>query len=143
MKKSVPFVILLVLLSLPPVAAQSGKTGAELVAEATRSIKAVTAAEAQRMTSRQKVVVIDVREAEECVSGMLPGAVNIARGLLEFSIESVAPDRGTTIIVYCKKGGRAALAAQTLQIMGYRDVSNLLGGIESWIAAELPVKKPK
>nr|WP_289302938.1 rhodanese-like domain-containing protein [Methylophaga sp. UBA3996] len=36
-------------------------------------------------------------------------------------------------MVYCKSGGRSALAAQTLQTMGYQHVYSIAGGFDAWL----------
>ena len=44
--------------------------------------------------------------------------------------------------LYCKTSGRAALAATTMQSMGYLHVVSIAGGIEAWVQAGMPVVKP-
>jgi rhodanese-related sulfurtransferase len=51
--------------------------------------------------------------------------------------------RDLNIVLYCKTSGRAALAAQTLQAMGYKSVTSIAGGIDAWIQAGKPIVKPK
>ncbi|HUU41750.1 MAG TPA: rhodanese-like domain-containing protein, partial [Desulfatiglandales bacterium] len=68
------------------------------------------------------------------------GAMNIARGLLEFQIDKKVPDKDAKIIVYCKSGGRGGLAAYTLCRMGYRNVSNMAGGWMAWKKARYPAE---
>ena len=58
-------------------------------------------------------IIIDVREKEEHVQGIVPGAVLIPRGLLELKIEKLATDKDTPIAVYCAGGIRSALAAHS------------------------------
>ena len=77
--------------------------------------------------------IIDVREPDEVKeSGMISGAHNIPRGLLEFQLK---PSEGfpadTPILVYCAVGARAALAGATLKELGFTDVKNL-GGFKDW-----------
>mgnify|MGYP000506834026 FL=1 len=77
--------------------------------------------------------IIDVREPGEVQeSGMISGAHNIPRGLLEFQLkpsEGFPPD--TPILVYCAVGARAALAGVTLKELGFTNVRNL-GGFKDW-----------
>ena len=77
--------------------------------------------------------IIDVREPGEVQeSGMITGAHNIPRGLLEFQLkpsESFPAD--TPILVYCVVGARAALAGVTLKELGFTNVRNL-GGFKDW-----------
>ena len=77
--------------------------------------------------------IIDVREPGEVQeSGMISGAHNIPRGLLEFQLK---PSEGfpadTPILVYCAVGARAALAGVTLKELGFTNVKNL-GGFKDW-----------
>lgn len=75
---------------------------------------------------------IDVREPDETASGVVAGSLVIPRGLLELQIDSKLPDRERTIVVMCAGGTRSALAAQTLQHMGYSSVVSLAGGFNAW-----------
>lgn len=96
-------------------------------------------------------VLIDVRETGEYDSGYIPGAVSIPRGLLEFKIgkEEVWEEQGLyipvktdSIILYCRTGGRSALAAKSLIELGYTNVKSLQGGWEAWNAAYPELKEP-
>jgi rhodanese-related sulfurtransferase len=87
------------------------------------------------------IVLIDVRETNEYEAGYIPGAVSIPRGLLEFKIgkEDVwdefglyIPQKTDSIVVYCRTGGRSALAARSLMEMGYANVKSLKGGWVEW-----------
>lgn len=79
-----------------------------------------------------KVTVIDIREPDEHLQGTVPGALLVPRGLLERDIAGLIPDAGTTnLVLYCEAGSRSALAALTLQGMGYR-VASMAGGFEGW-----------
>ena len=73
-------------------------------------------------------VIIDVREKEEHALGVIPDALLIPRGVLELEIEGALPDHDTPIALYCAGGLRSALAAKTLQEMGYRQVFSVKGG---------------
>lgn len=79
---------------------------------------------------------LDVRERIEFDAGHIPGARHISRGMLEFLIGNHPDfeDRQQSIVVYCKSGGRSALAAQTLQHLGYTDVHSMKGGFDAWNA---------
>ncbi len=73
-------------------------------------------------------LVIDVRELEEWDAGHITGAIHIPRGILEFKISEIAPNRDTPIVLYCRSGGRATTSAHQLLTMGYANISNLEGG---------------
>ena len=77
-------------------------------------------------------VIIDVREQDEVEQGIIPGAIHIPRGNLESRIEQYVPDYDTPVVAYCAAGNRSAFAAETLQQMGYTDVTSLKGGFGAW-----------
>ena len=77
--------------------------------------------------------IIDVREPNEVQeTGMVLGAHNIPRGLLEFQLRpSNDFPADAPILVYCAVGARAALAGVTLKELGFTNVKNL-GGFKDW-----------
>jgi phage shock protein E len=78
-------------------------------------------------------VIIDVRESDEYAEGHVAGAKHLSRGVLEQKVGDLVPDFSTHIVVYCDRGERAALGAENLLKMGYRNVRSLQGGLESWL----------
>lgn len=115
-------------------------TAQQMVADANKVIKSVSAAEAKAELGKSGVIFLDVREPNEFGKGHIPGAVAIPRGLLEFRIASEVPDKTARIIVYCQVGGRGALATQTLGTMGYTNVVNMKGAWEEWLKAGYPAQ---
>jgi len=63
-----------------------------------------------------------VREADSVSQSKLADSVHISRGLLEMKVHKVCPEATTVILTHCGGGGRASLAAHTLQQIGYRNV---------------------
>ncbi len=116
-------------------------TTQDLVARAREQIRELDTSEARERID-QGATPLDVREAEELTTGYLPDAVHIPRGFLEFKLGSnpVTQDTSSELLVYCKTGGRAALAAQTLQTLGYDNVAVVRGGFDGWLAAGEPVE---
>lgn len=116
------------------------KTAHDLVLAAKAETTEISPATLLPLLERNAVRLIDVRETDEFRCGHLPGALSIPRGMLEFKIDSVpGNNHDHPLVVYCKSGGRSALAAQTLQKMGYRAVRSLAGGFDNWVALQLPV----
>jgi phage shock protein E len=76
-------------------------------------------------------LLLDVREKKEFEQGHLPKATNLSREVLETNIQQIAPDKSTPIICYCGGGNRAALAADTLQQLGYTEVFSIKGGFRA------------
>lgn len=94
-------------------------------------------------------LLIDVREPHEYAIDHIENAINIPRGVLEFQIDghpalaeagaAPAPIRARRITLYCRSGARSALAALTLQQLGFEQVESIAGGIVAWREAGLPV----
>ena len=84
-----------------------------------------------------------MREADEWAQGHVPGAVFIPRGFLELRIEDKVPDKAPEVVVYCAGGTRSALAAQTLQELGYTNVASMAGGFGKWKEAGFPIEMPR
>jgi len=110
----------------------------KLIAEAKKNITEISPQDAASKLNSGEAIVVDVREKDEWEQGHIPGATHIGRGTIEFDIEEEIPDRNATIICHCGGGGRSALAAETLQKMGYKNVRSMAGGLRAWKAAGLP-----
>lgn len=82
-------------------------------------------------------VLIDVREVDEYAAGHLENSFNVPIRELGQNL-NLLPDLSAEIVVICKGGGRATLAATALGILGYDNVKILKGGYGAWEAAELP-----
>jgi len=112
-----------------------------LVSEANAHIRHVDATELGHMIANHAAfVLIDVRETEEWTNGHAAGALHIGRGVLEPRIEATVGDKDKRIVLYCAGGNRSALAAESLQRMGYTNVWSLDGGFGAYKAAGLPVE---
>src|SRR4249920_2533534 len=83
---------------------------------------------------------IDVREAGEYNCSHIPGSSLMARRQLELAVTQAVPFKGTPVVVCDDDGRRAALAARTLERLGYRQVSVLDGGINRWVTDGLPTE---
>lgn len=105
----------------------------QLVDEAKKQIQEVDVAELKRMQqAKEDFLLIDVREKEEAVRGMIPGAVHLSRGMLEVNIDQVTTDKNKKIVLYCGGGSRSALAAVNLKKMGFKSPISLAGGWKAW-----------
>jgi len=118
-------------------------TAAEMVAEANAQIEKVSPKDAFDEMTTGQAVLLDVREPVEW-EHHIKGSVQVPRGLLEFAADPASPrhtpelDPARRVIVYCRSGTRAALAALTLKTLGFEDVANLDGGFNAWKEAGLP-----
>ena len=114
---------------------------------AARAVVAEITPQDAALLQAKGALIVDVRDATEVlVSGKVPGAVAVSRGMLEFRADPglATHDAGfqkdRTIILYCGSGGRAALAGKMLRDLGFEDVRNL-GGYKTWDEAGLPVER--
>ena len=111
----------------------------QLIEIANSSVKRLSFNEAKEFIA-SGAIIIDVREESEVTqSGKAKNALHIPRGLIEFtlSIDSqnnpMGINKDSIILVYCAAGARSALAAKTLQDLGFQNVYNL-GGFNEWVA---------
>ena len=105
----------------------------EIVQAAKRNVRETSGDEvAQRLGQTPVPQLIDVREDSEWAQGHLPGAIHLGKGVIERDIETRFPDPDTELILYCGGGFRSALAADTLQRMGYTNVLSMDGGFSGW-----------
>jgi len=113
----------------------------ELVADAKKKITEIFPIDAASKTKSSDAVIVDVREKDEWDDEHIPDAVHMSRGMVELEVEDKFPDRNMTIICHCGGGGRSALAAESLQRMGYKNVRSMAGGCKAWKATALPTTK--
>jgi rhodanese-related sulfurtransferase len=91
-------------------------------------------------------LLIDTRtDRQRAVQGELPGAIVIDRTVLEWRLDPSSASRipeatGTErqIIVVCRQGFSSSLAAASLRAIGLHRATDLIGGVEAWLAAGLP-----
>lgn len=120
----------------------------ELLAEARARISEIDTTQASEILERGgDTLFLDVREPEEFGSGHLPGAHPVPRGLLEPRAAADSPARDSelcdperAIVVYCGTGARSALAAVTLEELGFSNVSSMAGGIQTWQKESRPIE---
>jgi rhodanese-related sulfurtransferase len=113
-----------------------------MVAKARAAIKVVPAADVKAMIDKkEKMILLDVRDAGEYAAGYLPGAMNISRGTLEFNVFNKIPDQDAKIYVYCKTKARSTMATKTLNDLGYKNAVLMDASYEDWIKAGYPVAR--
>jgi rhodanese-related sulfurtransferase len=117
-----------------------------MVDEATRAVRSLSVDEGRALHGRPDVRFVDLRESGELRrEGVIPGALHAPRGVLEFRVDPESPWHDPafagdpTLVLFCAIGWRSALAAQTLQQMGFDKVAHLAGGFEAWKAGGAPV----
>ncbi len=77
------------------------KTPEQILADAKSNIQQVSIQQVKNMIdTKEKVILLDVRDKEEFDEGHLPGAINMSRGKLEFHIHELIPDKTAKVVVY-------------------------------------------
>lgn len=117
-----------------------------LLARARAGLRRLTPHEAAEAVA-SGALLIDTRTLEQRTeAGDLPGAICIDRTVLEWRLAPDSEDRipeaddpERTIIVVCRQGYSSSLAAASLQAVGLRGATDLIGGFEAWVAAGLPL----
>jgi rhodanese-related sulfurtransferase len=88
---------------------------------------------ASQLAADENAVILDVRTEEECLDGIIPGAINIdiykGQGFI-YKLEEL--DKTKNYYVYCKVGGRSGQACSIMNELGFEHTYNLLGGFMNW-----------
>ena len=115
------------------------KSSQTLVQDALTQVKTISPTEALELSNKNECNLIDIRDAVELQNlGRIENSFHISRGLLEFSIHPDSAfvqnnnlDLNKELVLFCAAGGRSALAAKTLNEMGFKKVSHVEGGFGS------------
>ena len=87
------------------------------------------------------MLILDVRTPEEFAQGHVPGAKNIPHDQLPNRMSEIMNDKNKDIVLYCRSGRRAGLAAETLSANGFKKLLHLEGDIQKWTEADRPLEK--
>jgi len=151
-RRNTPLAVCAVVLALlGPLLPQRGWTQSypqsvtDLIAKAKAQIRTIDMATFKSALDKGNLgLIIDVREPGEYADGHVPGAINIPRGLIEFRVWSYVGfpgrlDMRAKITLYCRSGGRSALAAKSLQDLKFSNVTAVDMNVEDWIKAGYPL----
>ena len=115
------------------------KSSQTLVSEALKKIKTIKSEDALKLSNDNQCNLIDIRDIRELQSeGRVENSKHIPRGMIEFWLDPESVyfkdgklDMDKEMILFCAGGLRSALAAKSLQEMGYKKVSHIEGGFTS------------
>jgi len=119
----------------------------DFVRAAKSCIREITPQElVEKLSKKDDLLLIDVREHGEYENGHIKGAHLVPRGIIEAAADPAYPKhvpeltaaRDRQVIVYCATSGRSAMACAVLQMMGFRNVLNLSGGYSRWVDDGMP-----
>lgn len=83
---------------------------------------------------------LDVRKDKEWQSGHIPNAQHAFVGTLGEALHNL--DKNEKLATYCASGYRASIASSLLKKRGFRKVSNVMGSMMAWKAANYEIEKP-
>lgn len=142
MKKLVLAIVACLLVSSPSMATTEVDLSEKLkqrVSAANQKIMTIESSELKKWINEEdkEFILLDVREANEIAAGKIEADnyMSIPRGLVEMQFIRKVKETDKTVVVYCLKGSRGALAAEALTDLGYTDIYNLKGGVLEWIDA--------
>lgn len=102
---------------------------------------------ADETAEENNILLVDISEPYEFDRLHIPNSINVPRGILESACEydfdetvpELAGGRDRDLVVICRSGRRSALAAYTLQQMGFKKVRSLKTGLRGWNDDEYPL----
>jgi len=117
----------------------AGKSVDELLAEARDGLARLTPAEA-RAAAADGAVLVDTRSPDERSEqgASIPGALCHPLSVVLWRLDDLPRD--TRVILICRHGYSSSLAAARLQELGFREATDVIGGVEGWVEAGLPVE---
>lgn len=80
----------------------------------------------------ENLYILDVRSIEEYAEGHVPGAINIPHDSIQARMSSLPQDKDETVVLYCRTGRKAGLAAKELESMGYSNLFLMQGNMQGW-----------
>ena len=100
-----------------------------------------------RLEAPDPPLILDIREPAEFDAMRIRNSLNVPRGILESACEygyeetvrELVEARSREVVVVCRSGNRSALAAFTMQLMGYQRVASMKTGLRGWNDYELPL----
>ena len=107
----------------------------------TAGVQVIGVAKYEQKMAEPNTQLIDVRTPEEYSEGHLVNAINIDVNSDDFDTKVASLDKEKSVMVYCKVGGRSAKAATRLKELGFKNITDLDGGITNWKSENKPTVK--
>ena len=101
-------------------------------AQESTEVTLITKAELEELLKNPEVQLIDVRTVSEVEAGKIAKSQNIVWDS-NFSKKLDNLNKSKPVILYCKRGGRSAKAAEVLNEMGFEQIYDLKGGYDSYL----------
>ena len=128
------FIILLIALSSTNAWSEI-RSKQEISSEAKSKAPHITSQQlSEYLSNDEDFILLDIRTEDEYQAGHIQGAQWFPRGKLEYYVQDLIKDPESRVVLYCRTGGRSALATLTMHDMGYINVVDLNGGFKEWVA---------
>ena len=118
----------------------------DVLAASRRGVRRLTPREAAAAAARGTLLVDTRTEAQRRRQGEVPGALVVDRTVLEWRLDPRSDSRipeatayDVEVVVLCRQGYSSSLAAASLRDVGLHRATDVVGGVEAWIADGLPV----
>ena len=124
------------------------KTYTQLVADVLPQIRELFPWDVEeKLKENEDLLIVDIREPYEFEVVRIEHSINVPRGVLESAcdwgyeetVPRLAAARDKEVVLVCRSGNRSALAAHTMQLMGYQQVYSMKTGLAGWNDYELPL----
>jgi len=92
---------------------------------------------AERLADANPPLAVDVRAPREREAKRIDSSISVPLNHLSERIGELPKNR--PLLVFCAGGYRSSIAASLLQKHGFRDVSEIAGGVAAWETAKLPL----
>jgi rhodanese-related sulfurtransferase len=122
----------------------------EVLSAARARLRRLSPEEAYEAMVQTEAILVDTRpESQRAIEGSIAGALVVERNVLEWRLDPassarlpVATDHDIQVIVFCSEGYSSSLAAISLQDLGLRRATDIIGGFQAWRAMGLPIVPP-
>ena len=106
-----------------------------------RGYAELTPLEAVQKINQGNTSIVDISTAADFSKGHLAGAQHIAMSRFTDTDPDIAKIKSGPVLVVCKNGQTAHMAAAKLVKLGAADVAVLKGGTSQWVADQYPLAR--
>lgn len=85
-----------------------------------------------RLDAGEQVHIVDVREPHEHAEFNIGGPLVPLGNIQSMQIDELEAWKDQEIIIYCRSGNRSGQACMILEMAGFKNVTNLVGGMLAW-----------
>lgn len=95
-----------------------------------------------KLANNENIIVLDVREQNEYDEVNINAILHPLSLLKNYDLDGIEQYKDEEVIVHCRSGVRSLQACMILEQAGFKNTTNLEGGILAWLA-QYPEEKLK